>query len=293
MKVCPECGAQALSDDDEFCVKCGANFPKTESIAPETGAPASATKVHVYSDEDPMKRGLALMSQDRFADAVNCWTEAVRAGQEIDSQTYERILEKSTETLLRIVVTPDIYNPARLWQLASLIDQDILTDLMARMMASTGVCTTKSGVLGLANVCMFLFVDCFNVYTDLRDLSEICNRTKDNIARLADLMEPLPEADPSKTGKADAVIGMHEVFVGMLTDSVAKMMDELGEEGMDERSDYWSQQASLPYASMLTTTFMINSQMAVVGRLGSKLLTRTRDAQIQVFSKSYMTGGKS
>lgn len=286
MKVCPECGATAMSDDDEFCVKCGAMYPKA-------GAPAAtvATKVHVVSTADPVERGFVAMSSDNFAEAVKCWTEAAKAGTEFDTQTYNRILEKTTETMLRIVVTPDLYRSARLWGLAATIDQDILTDLMDRLSASIGVCTMQSGVLGLSNGFMFLYIDCFNVYTDLRDLLEATSKAVDGMNSMCEAAKGLPEGDITKPGVAMAVVEAHRRFAESMHSTITGMIADVGEDRLEELSDYWASKSSLPYPALIFNAFNINAQLSVAGKLSAKLLSKTRDMEIQTFSKTYLAKG--
>lgn len=285
MKVCSSCG-HSNGEDAEFCVKCGAYFP---------GSPG-APKVSDDSDlpSDPMDRGFALMAQGRFSEAFPCWTSAVRDGHEITDAEYSRMVSSSTDTLLNTIMSFEQYRRARAYELAlELDDRDLLTDMMGRLESSRGVCSMQAGVLGLTNMYVYLALDCFNVYPDIRDMRDIWSKAVEDIGSLRALAQGMPPSEGKPVRQPLAWLDNYLSFAELLSGVMDRIVSENDAGLLDDAADHWSSVNNSGCVNLIVAAFNSNTQLMVAGKLTSKLMVKTRDMQLDAFVKTYLNVPRS
>ena len=102
MKICPTCGYDS-PDDSEFCMRCGAYFPDSRGQPSEPAAVPQVEQKPTEDAERAMEQGFQEMTGDDFAGAVARWSEAIKAGMEVDDATYERMLSECVGAIMRSV----------------------------------------------------------------------------------------------------------------------------------------------------------------------------------------------
>ena len=197
MRRCPSCGKVTEDDSLDFCTHCGSYFMVRQGSAPAQPASSSLP-------DDPMLRGEMLMDSGRFVEGIACWRDAI-PGIQLDDSAYGRVVDATTRCLLGIAVDPNTYRDAGMISFAmTMPDREPLTDIMSRLANSLDVCTIQNGVLGLANPYMYLFMDTFALYTDLRDVNEICADAEDAVGEMVEKAIHLSNAFPdSRPGPLD------------------------------------------------------------------------------------------
>lgn len=271
----------STTDDCEFCVKCGAMYPTSPGV--KTQAVHSTTMA-----SDPLERGFQLLQADSFADGILAWLEAFKDGGDVDDDTYRRMITECTGCMLRIVMSREEYARSRIYDLAvSIDDRELITDLMSELVANKGVCTVQTGMLGLLSEYMLLFIDCFAVYTDLRDLKTICENSSSDMEPFFDLAPTLPAPDGMKQDWGFRWVENYREFIFVVRDAVQRTMDSMDESRMDALSDYWASMQNLSYKNHLLNALMMNIQLFKAGRFTGKMFIKGRDMEIAEAFRKY------
>jgi hypothetical protein len=238
--------------------------------------------------DDPLERGLAYMTRNKFADGILCWIDAFKDTNLVDDVTYNRMVTEATGCLLRVVMDRAEYARARLPDLAiSLDNRDLVTDLMTELVKNKDVCTLQTGMLGLLSEYMLLFIDCFGVYTDLRDLYVICDSSIADISSFRDLSSKLPAPDNLDSDWGLRWIENYIEYITVVSNAIFTAMSTLDERKMEALSDYWASVSNLDYKNHLINALMINIQLFNTGRFTSKMFIKGRDVEIKEMIKRY------
>ena len=285
MRRCPSCGKTTDDDSLDFCTHCGSYFMVRQN------ASAQAPTVTSLPD-DPMLRGEVLMDSGRFVEGIACWRDAI-PGMRIDDATYGRIVDATTRCLLGIAVDPNTYRDAGMISFAmTMPEREPLTDIMERLARSLDVCSIQNGVLGLANPYMYLFMDTFAMYTDLRDVNEICADAEDAVGEMMEKAINLPNAFPdSRPGPLDW-LSCYSVFTGKVLDTVEDMVNGTTLERVGELADRWASAPGLTYLEPLNNAFFLTTHSVIAGKLSGKVLGRSSNSQLAAYSKMYLAGPK-
>lgn len=285
MKRCPSCGQETRDDSQEFCTRCGAYF-----VTGHQG-PAKIGQTGMDMPEDPVERGMALMDVGSFGEAVRIWDGVVRSGTVVDDITYRRMVDSAAGCMLGTVMQPQMYASAAIPQFASAMpDREFVSDLMAKLAGSLGVCSIQNGVLGLANSYMMLFLDCFAVYTDLRDLLRSCEGACEDLGAMVAKASVLPDAIQAKGPGPLEWLSAYQDFAALLRGTVSDMMDGSSEEAVSALADRWAVARSITSLGPVQAAFTFNTQAVVAGSITSRMLLKSRDSQVKAFSKRYMKG---
>ena len=169
-------------------------------------------------------------------------------------------------------------------------DREFVSDLMAKLAGSLGVCSIQNGVLGLANSYMMLFLDCFAVYTDLRDLLRSCEGACEDLGAMVAKASVLPDAIQAKGPGPLEWLSAYQDFAALLRGTVSDMMDGSSEEAVSALADRWAVARSITYLGPVQAAFTFNTQAVVAGSITSRMLLKSRDSQVKAFSKRYMKG---
>jgi hypothetical protein len=180
------------------------------------------------------------------------------------------------------------YARARLPDLAiSLDNRDLVTDLMTELVKNKDICTLQTGMLGLLSEYMLLFIDCFGVYTDLRDLYVICDSSIADISSFRDLSSKLPAPDNLNSDWGLRWIENYIEYITVVSNAIFTAMSTLDERKMEALSDYWASVSNLDYKNHLINALMINIQLFNTGRFTSKMFIKGRDVEIKEMIKRY------
>lgn len=282
MKKCPSCGQETKDDSQEFCTRCGSYF-----VVRPAGAPTFTQSL----SGDPIGRGMAAMDVGNFAEGIRTWDDAIRSGTRVDPIMYARMVDSAAGCMLGTVLQPQAYDAAAVPQLASAMpDREFVSDLMAKLAGSLEVCSIQNGVLGLANSYMYLYLDSFAVYTDLRDLRRVCETACEDIGAMVAKASVLQDAIMAKGPSPLEWLASYQDFTAEVRDAVAGMVDSTSQEEMDRLAEHWANARSIDYIGQIKGAFGLNSQAVMAGSITARMLVKSRDTQIRTFEKKYLKG---
>lgn len=285
MKKCPSCGKTTEDDSLDFCPSCGAYY-----VTRPAGHPVPDTS---SLPEDPFERGTVLLDAGRFAEGVGCLKEAVSDGRVVDDATYNRIVDSITGCMLGISLQPGSYNDAGMIGLSLLMpDRDPLLDIMGKLAGSLGVCSIQNGVLGLANSYVYLFMDTFRYYTDMRQVMDICRRAASDLGDMVDRAIGLMDAYPAKGPGPLEWLSCYHTFAEKVLDTVSDIVDSTPAERLDALREAWARSSRPVYASAVGNALTLHTHSVAAGKLSSKVLSRSSAAQLRAFAKMYLAGPK-
>lgn len=285
MKTCPSCGRVTEDDSLEFCTACGAYY-----VTRAAGSPVPDT---TSLPDDPMDRGALLLDAGRFAEGVECFREAVADRGAPDDITYRRIVDSVVGCMLGIALQQDSYKKAGMVQLAIMMpDRELLTDVMHGLKDSLGVCSIQNGVLGLANSYVYLYIDCFSLYTDIRDLREVCETAYKDLGDMVDRAIGMVDAIHAKGPGPLEWLSAYYMFSEKALDAVYEIQAKASEQEQERLAKAWAESNRTTYASMVGNAFLLDINSIAAGKLSSKVLRKSGDSQIKAFVKVYLAGPK-
>ena len=211
-----------------------------------------------------------------------------------DQARIEEALTHPDRTLLAdgpVAIDPTTYREAGMVSFAmTMPDREPLTDIMRRLEGSLDVCTIQNGVLGLANPYMYLFMDTFALYTDLRDMNEICTDAEDAVGEMVERALNLSNAFPDSRPSPLEWLSCYSLFTGKVLDTVEDMVNATAPARVEELADLWASAPGLTYLGPLNNAFFLATHSAMAGKLSGKVLNRSGNSQLAAFSKMYLAG---
>ena len=289
MKTCPTCDYSS-PDDAEFCMRCGAYFPKEDRAAP-TPEPVPASVVSAADAEASMEQGFEEISGDDFPGAVAKWSEAIKGGLEVDDDTYGRILSECVAAIMRSVSKSGVQSRTGVGELAVLLDdRDLITDILSGLDQRALHLGYQKELMNTANEYMFLSIESFSVYTDLSDLVSVCDEAIRVFTGMADRVESLEPVESKYDPKTFLLnyIQFFQVLGGRLKDAISKTP----ESELEFLSDYWADKSGVRFSDMIMGASNMNAQLIAAGWLGNKMATKARDMQIDMFLTTYIAPAK-
>ena len=289
MKTCPTCDYSS-PDDAEFCMRCGAYFPKEDRAAP-TPEPVPASVVSAADAEASMEQGFEEISGDDFPGAVAKWSEAIKGGLEVDDDTYGRILSECVAAIMRSVSKSGVQSRTGVGELAVLLDdRDLITDILSGLDQRALHLGYQKELMNTANEYMFLSIESFSVYTGLSDLVSVCDEAIRVFTGMADRVESLEPVESKYDPKTFLLnyIQFFQVLGGRLKDAISKTP----ESELEFLSDYWADKSGARFSDMIMGASNMNAQLIAAGWLGNKMATKARDMQIDMFLTTYIAPAK-
>lgn len=295
MKVCPKCGQATNDDSDEFCTKCGAYFTDGRAQVQQSSPVAAAMGMaapHVRDQAVPvpeggtLRAGLDDMAAGNFPEAVAQWTSWVRESGEPSEEDYRSMVVSACDCIMSTVGEGKAHSRAGVAELAMELDGDLLQDLSAELMSRLDGLSRMVQAGDLATECMYLAMESFSVYPDLRDVLEVMESVPQDMAAISAAAEGMEPDD----GRAARLTETYTDYARMMGDAMRVQIEKAGDERMDRLADYWSSKPNLPYANIAYQIASLHTQIAAaknVGRLTGKLLKKGLDMQIDGFNKSY------
>ena len=282
MKTCPTCHYDS-PDDAEFCMRCGAYFPRQEAQP----APVQAPKVDT---EGSMEQGFREISEDDFAGAVSKWSEAVKGGLEVSDETYGRMLSECVGAIMRSVSKPGTQSRAGVADLAVLLDdRDLITDILAGLDERALHLGFQRELMNTANEYMFLSIEAFSVYTGLDDLLGICDeavRVFTGMSERVESLEPVESKYDPKTFLLN-----YTQFFQILGGRIRDAMGRVDAETLEFLSDHWAEQSGSKFSDLIMGASNMNAQLIAAGWLSAKVASKARDMQIDSFITLYLAPG--
>lgn len=279
--VCPECGR--VSDGETgFCVSCGRAFD----------GPAGRAPSDVRTTGDPVADGFSLMASGSLAEASNMWAGAVRGGHVPDDDEYARMVSSWCSCLVSLSASADVRYRRSGSDLSNVLpeDRDLCLDILSGIRSCLDACTSQVVVVNLSTNYMFAMIDCFNVYTDLNDLLEVCSDARGFLALASERAASMSSDGSMDHSKAELYIGTNVEFASMLEERIATMIGSAGPGLVDRLSDHWSSVPNLPYVQDLVLAFNMTAQTRVAGRFMGRMIVKTRDTEMEMFTRKYMSG---
>ena len=294
MKICPKCGHATSDDSDGFCAKCGAYFteaPKgqqqSSALASAMGmssAPARSAAVPV-PDDGTFEAGFDDMSAGNYSEGVAQWISAIRSQGQPSEEMYGRMLNAMLDCIASTIEKHVLEGRSGTAELAMELDADLITDLISAMVARF---TDLNGadVLGVSAEYMYLVLESFSVYPDLRDVSEIMSKAAVDLEAYRASVPPEDENKPV----VERELSISLSYIALMSEAIDSAIAEAGDERMDKLADYWSSKATLPYANIAFQIATLNAQIASAknaGKLTMKLFKKGLAIQVDGFKKSY------
>ncbi len=283
MVKCPACGAEVTDPSLGFCTACGAYLSaQGKAPAPEPAVPS-----------DPVEEGAWMASAGRIAEATAAWKKRLYAEPRVSDAVYERMLSSLTEGMLNYPVSAQSFHAAGFADIDMMIrDRELIPDLMKRLSSSLGVCKIQNGVLGLAHPYMFLLIEAFSAYTDIRELRDLCSEAAVALGNMIETAQGLPNAMPGKKPEPLRCLNAYLSFTESLRNEAAKVSSSLPSERLDALADEWSGPAAPPYIIHVRAAFLLTLRSLTAGRFGTSHLLKRRDGLLRTFGEEYSEGTK-
>ena len=294
---CPECG-KVCDSKDGFCPKCGREFKEKDKMAGGFPGMAGIPEPTVIPDDldvqQLMAKGFELIASDAYTEAAEYWTKAVKDGYAPDDETYGRMVSSVGDCMLRISNGADVAFRKGAADLSLVLeDRDFSSDLLAEYASRVPQCSGQVMLVNLSTNYVVLMVESFNVYTDLRDLQQMCLNAQLFLKDVLEREEQLKDDGSLDPPQALKYIGTNVDFVDSLVDQITNAVNRHSLEDLEQLSDYWSEQTVLPYTQDLLMALQFSIQLRVTGRFSSKMFAKTRDSEIQNFLVKYIAGLKN
>ena len=284
MKTCPTCHYDS-PDDAEFCMKCGAYFPRAEP-----GAQAVSAAVPREDAEESMEQGFREISEDDFPGAVSRWSAAVKGGPEVSDEISARMLSACIGAIMRSVSKPGTQSRAGVGELAVLLDErDLITDILSGLDERALHLGYQRELMNTANEYMFLSIEAFSVYTGLDDLLSICDeavRVFTGMSERVESLEPVESKYDPKTFLLN-YIQFFQILGGRIRDAIGKVDAET----LEFLSDHWAEESGSKFSDLIMGASNMNAQLIAAGWLSAKVATKARDMQIDSFITLYLAPG--
>ncbi len=294
MKICPKCGHATSDDSDGFCIKCGAYFSEAPKAQQQSSALASAMGMSAaparqaavpVPENGTFEAGFDDMSAGNFPEGVAQWISAIRLQGQPSEEMYGRMLTAMLDCMASTIEKHVLESRSGTAELAMELDSDLITDLIAGLV-SRYEGANGADVLGVSAEYMYLVLESFSVYPDLRDVSEIMSKAAADLEAFRASVPP--EDENSATVERELAISLS--YIALMSEAIDSAIAEAGDERMDKLADYWSSKATLPYANIAFQIATLNAQIAAaknVGKLTMKLFKKGLAIQVDGFKKSY------
>ena len=291
--VCPECG-NVCDDSDGFCTKCGREFSSKDKAKQQQQAnpfaqftPASAPDMPA---DELMSKGFELMAADNYVDAMAYWKKAVTKGCVPDDSTYQRMLTDTGSAMLRISDTSSVTIRKGASDLSMVLDdRDFSEDLLKEYAARVKDCSDQVMLVNLSTNYMLLMVESFEIYTDIRDLLELCHLAQDFLKAVLAREEDLKNDGLLEPDMAMKYIRTNVDFADVLEAKTVSIMSGLTDERMDELGDKWAEQSSFAHVQHLLVALKASIDTWVAGKFSSKMMLKVRDGEIAAFYGAYLS----
>ena len=282
--ICPECGS-TFDPSAGFCPKCGREVKATQS--PKT------YQVPDKSPEELMAVGFNHMADGSYDEGLACWNKAVDGGIVPDEDTYSRMVDSAGACMVIISSTSKVdYHPGVVDLDLKLDDRDFASDLLNDIRGRLHQCTTQPALVNLSTNHMLLLTDCFNLYTDMRDMKVLCDESRDFMEAVRAREGEMSSDGMMEPEKASKYIDTNVDFINRIYGTVDRIIGRIPPETLDTLADKWADQSTLSYVYDIKLVLNVCIQLRVAGKMMSKLLTKTLDSQCNIIATKYISLSK-
>ena len=282
--ICPECGS-TFDPSAGFCPKCGREVKATQS--PKT------YQVPDKSPEELMAVGFNHMADGSYDEGLACWNKAVDGGIVPDDDTYSRMVDSAGACMVIISSTSKVdYHPGVVDLDLKLDDRDFASDLLNDIRGRLHQCTTQPALVNLSTNHMLLLTDCFNLYTDMRDMKVLCDGSRDFMEAVRAREGEMSSDGMMEPEKASKYIDTNVDFINRICGTVDRSIGRIPPEALDTLADKWADQSTLSYVYDIKLVLNVCIQLRVAGKMMSKLLTKTLDSQCNIIATKYISLSK-
>lgn len=281
--ICPECGG-TFDPSAGFCPRCG------REVRSEVSKPQQTITVPEGSPSELMGIGFTRMADGDYDGGLACWNRAVENGLVPDDDCYTRMVDAAGACLVVISATSKVdYHQGVVDLDLRLDDREFASDLLNDIRGRLHQCTTQPTLVNLSTNHMILLLDCFNLYTDMRDMKVLCDGSRDFMVRVSERGAEMSSDGFMEPEKAAKYIQTNTDFIGRVCATVDRIIGNTTDEIMDLLADRWADQPTLTYVYDLKVVLNVCIQMRVAGKMMSKLLLKTLDAQCNIIASKYMS----
>ena len=282
--ICPECGS-TFDPSAGFCPKCGREVKATQS--PKT------YQVPDKSPEELMAVGFNHMADGSYDEGLACWNKAVDGGIVPDDDTYSRMVDSAGACMVIISSTSKVdYHPGVVDLDLKLDDRDFASDLLNDIRGRLHQCTTQPALVNLSTNHMLLLTDCFNLYTDMRDMKVLCDGSRDFMDAVRAREGEMSSDGMMEPEKASKYIDTNVDFINRICGTVDRIIGRIPPETLDTLADKWADQSTLSYVYDIKLVLNVCIQLRVAGKMMTKLLTKTLDSQCNIIATKYISLSK-
>lgn len=291
MKICPKCGQATADDSDEFCTKCGAYYTDKQSVkqnaSPMAAAlgmmpPQAKPKAVPVPEGGTLKAGIDDMEAGNFPEGLAQWTSYVRENGQPSEDDYGLMVSTAAACILASSGDGQLHSRAGVSEFAMEVEGEFIQDLMTALIEGSSEDPVKA--VSVSSEYMYLALESFSIYPDLRDVLDVLGRVP---ADIGGLME---RCSPEAGTKPEAEMNIHIAFSKMISEAIRDAVVAAGDERMDALADYWSTKANLPYVNIVFNLSGLFAQVSMaknVGKLTAKLLNKGISMQLEAFKNSY------
>lgn len=215
------------------------------------------------------------------------WVDEVNNGASIDKATYSELLTECVDSVFD-VSDAEARTRGGIMELAILADDhDLITDMMERISERASEVTKQRELMNVCSEYLYIAAEGFAVYTDLKDLRQICTDAVefyDRMAPVIDGLEPLEKAvHPPR-----AFIENFSQFFSILGSKIDSMVSAIPSDKIEFLSDYWAEHSGKMFADIIVAAANANVQLVSMGKLGGKLASKARDLELNRFATTFL-----
>ncbi len=295
MKTCPKCGHITKDDSDEFCTHCGAYYTEKKSANEEYPlgtAMGMATKARAEQEVPvveggTLQAGLDHMAAGNFTEGAAQWISLVRENGQPSEEDYRTMVSAMASCIVATANAGMLQSRSGMSDLAMELDGDLMQDITVALVDSISSLKGCEEVRALSSECMYVTLESFNVYPDLRDMLEILDAVPDTMFALK---TALCDMDVPQGDNTVAVLDTHADFATVLGDNIRQWVADAGEERMDALADYWSGKANLSYVNIIFQAASLHAQNRMLdsaGRFAKMILKKGFDLHIETINRAY------
>ena len=240
-----------------------------------------------------MAVGFNHMADGSYDEGLVCWNKAVDGGIVPDDDTYSRMVDSAGACMVIISSTSKVdYHPGVVDLDLKLDDRDFASDLLNDIRGRLHQCTTQPALVNLSTNHMLLLTDCFNLYTDMRDMKVLCDGSRDFMKAVRAREGEMSSDGMMEPEKASKYIDTNIDFINRICGTVDRIIDRIPPETLDTLADKWADQSTLSYVYDIKLVLNVCIQLRVAGKMMSKLLTKTLDSQCNIIATKYISLSK-
>ena len=264
VKKCPSCG-KLIIGSTTVCKKCGASLIENDDIY------------------NTIQGGIDAMEEGDLPLATYRWTEAVKANGDPSDIEYKGMLKSTFKCILKQVNEQGYRSREGMGELASYLHQRLyMEDVMYTLGTALPTMSSKSKVGRLAAEYMYIALESFNVYPDLRYMVHLMDVAHDTMVKFQQAFSEYQGPDDGE-GKE---LTFYAEFTAFVAERIQARIDVVGDEELEQAIEYWKRQVNLEYGDKVI--FAANAASKIYMSKGFKdIHVKTRDSRVESMIDAY------